>query len=209
MMPIELRILGGARAGHVESFEKNDIALGRHPLSDLRFDAKLDLDVSTRHGEIRLVDGRYAVYDAQSTNGTFVNGKRVSPGGLRELHDNDVIMFGPQGPSVLVHIGRVTAPIKKTPPSVPSPSIYNSAELETTSPSLPVSAEAPRQRRPNTGERVAIAVAQQTRRLRVALIVLVLVLSGSAGAVIYKSSRDSAANRAQIDSLLAENAQVR
>ncbi|MGH9885934.1 MAG: FHA domain-containing protein, partial [bacterium] len=135
-MPIELRILGGARTGYVESFDKSVIAVGRHPLSDLRFDPKIDLDVSTRHGEIRLVDGRYAVHDSQSTNGTYVNGQRVSPGGMRELHDNDVIGFGYQGPTVSVRIltnlvtppsvkvtaGRVKTPPKATTPASPTAS---------------------------------------------------------------------------------------
>src|SRR5205823_1644845 len=71
VMAIELRILSGARTGYSESFDKSVIALGRHPLSDFRFDPKQDLDVSTRHGEIRALDGRYAIYDANSTNGTF------------------------------------------------------------------------------------------------------------------------------------------
>src|SRR5262245_45688733 len=109
-MAIELRILGGARSGHTESFDKSVIAVGRHPLSDLRFDPKLDLDVSTRHGEIRAVDGRYSIYDAQSTNGTYVNGERVTPGGMRELRDNDVIMFGPEGPKVSVRIMATSVP---------------------------------------------------------------------------------------------------
>ena len=43
-------------------------------MSDLRFDANKDLDVSTKHGEIRALNGRFAIYDSQSTNGTFVNG---------------------------------------------------------------------------------------------------------------------------------------
>src|SRR6185503_1021652 len=88
-------------------------ALGRHPMSDLRFDAKQDLDVSTRHGEIRLVDDKYAILDSKSTNGTFVNGKRVAPGVLLELRDNDVITFGPEGPKVSVHLTGQHATTKK------------------------------------------------------------------------------------------------
>jgi pSer/pThr/pTyr-binding forkhead associated (FHA) protein len=101
-MPIELRILSGARAGQSESFEKSVIAIGRHPMSDFRFDVKQDLDVSARHGEIRCVAGRYSLFDANSTNGTFVNGKRVPSGTAFELHDNDVIAFGAHGPTVSV-----------------------------------------------------------------------------------------------------------
>ena len=49
-MRIELRIQSGSRAGQTQSFEKSVIAVGRHPLSDLRFDPNLDIDVSTAEG---------------------------------------------------------------------------------------------------------------------------------------------------------------
>src|SRR3569833_234638 len=103
-MSIELRILSGSRAGQTELFEKTVVAVGRHPASDLQFDPKVDLDVSTRHGEIRGDNGRYEVVDNRSTNGTFVNGERIPSGGSRELRSGDVIGFGSQGPTVAVRI---------------------------------------------------------------------------------------------------------
>ena len=115
-MPIELRIESGARAGHVESFDKSIISIGRHPMMDLRFDPKQDLDVSTRHGEIRSIDGKYSILDSQSTNGTFVNGKRVARGALHELHDQDVIAFGANGPRVTVRLaGKLVTPTHAPP----------------------------------------------------------------------------------------------
>src|SRR5579884_4557961 len=103
-MAIELRILSGARAGQTESFEQPVVSVGRHPQSDLRFDAERDLDVSTRHGEIRGANGVYTVVDNNSTNGTFVNGERVPAGGSRVLHDGDVIAFGAHGPTASVRM---------------------------------------------------------------------------------------------------------
>ena len=82
-MPIELRILSGSRAGQTQSFDKSVVAIGRHPLSDLRFDPNIDIDVSTRHGEIRVLDNQYVIIDNESTNGTFVNGQRLPRGGRR------------------------------------------------------------------------------------------------------------------------------
>ena len=83
-MLIELRIDSGARAGHVESFDKSVIAIGRHPMMDLRFDPKQDLDVSARHGEIRLVDGKYSIIDPASTNGkqTIAEATRIAVAAL-------------------------------------------------------------------------------------------------------------------------------
>lgn len=97
-MAVELRITRGARTGARERFEKSIIAIGRHPINDLRFDAERDLDVSSRHAELRLVDGRYRFVDLGSTNGSFVNGLRVE--GERGLQDGDVITFGDDGPQV-------------------------------------------------------------------------------------------------------------
>ena len=104
-MAIELRILSGARAGQSQTFQKPTITIGRHPDCDLRFDATHDLDVSTKHAEIRALDGRYTLIDAQSTNGTFVNGKRIPRGEIRALAQDDVIGFGARGPNVAVRIG--------------------------------------------------------------------------------------------------------
>ena len=102
LMGIELRILTGARAGQTEWFDKDVIAIGRHPTSDFLLDVKKDLDVSRRHGEIRQVGAGYRLYDKDSTNGTFVNDEQVAPGGNRDLRSGDKVRFGAQGPTVAV-----------------------------------------------------------------------------------------------------------
>src|SRR5579859_7945363 len=51
------------------------LTIGRDPENDLVLD---DRRVSRRHAEIRLRLGRYTMYDLQSTNGTFVNARRVA-----------------------------------------------------------------------------------------------------------------------------------
>ena len=113
-MPIELRILTGARAGQSDYFEKNVVSIGRHPSSDFLLDIKRDLDVSRRHGEIRFTGNGYRVYDKDSTNGTFVNDDQLEPGGNRDIEDGDTIRFGAQGPTVSVVITGV-APRRTTP----------------------------------------------------------------------------------------------
>ena len=97
-MTAQFRFLSGARAGEVATFRKAYIGLGRHPLSDVRFDVDRDLDVSSRHAAIVRHDAAFSVRDLGSKNGTFVNGARIT--GDVVLHDGDVIGFGPQGPSV-------------------------------------------------------------------------------------------------------------
>lgn len=188
-MSIELRILSGSRAGQSESFEKSVIAVGRHPMSDLRFDASLDLDVSTRHGEIRGLDGRYTIIDNESTNGTFVNGQRVPSGGSRELRSGDVVAFGAHGPTVSVRIAdsRTTPVGARATEAIPTPPIGVAAQ-----PSGP--------RRP-TAERVAIAVAEQTRWLKIAMIAGVVVLGGLGAGLYWMGHREAVETDAKLKAI--------
>jgi S1-C subfamily serine protease len=176
-MAIELRILTGARAGQSQTFQKSTITIGRHPDCDLRFDATRDLDVSTNHAEIRAANDGYALVDAQSTNGTFVNGKRLPRGEQRVLANDDVIGFGARGPNVSVRIGADVLPV----------------------------------RRPTT-ERVAVAVRQQTRGLRVGVLGLVILLAiASAAGVWYQhqAAIEREASRQRLRKVFAKQAQQR
>ena len=111
-MTIELRIVSGARAGQRTRFEKSLVTIGRHPLSDLQFDPEADLDVSTRHAELRETDGAWTVADQQSTNGTFVNGERIA--GQRRLVTGDTLGLGERGPRLEVLIAaEATAPPRR------------------------------------------------------------------------------------------------
>ncbi|HEX8582532.1 MAG TPA: FHA domain-containing protein, partial [Acidimicrobiales bacterium] len=62
--------------------------LGRAGEVDVPLD---DAGVSRRHAEIHVTDGRYRVVDLGSTNGTFVDGERVTTG---ELRDGSTITVG-------------------------------------------------------------------------------------------------------------------
>ena len=113
-MTIELRILSGSRAGGRERFDKALVTVGRHPLSDLQFDPDIDLDVSTRHAELRETDGggTWTVFDQDSKNGTYVNGERID--GHRRLFSGDQLSLGPKGPSMEVHFADAPRPTVAT-----------------------------------------------------------------------------------------------
>jgi hypothetical protein len=61
-------ILDGSRSSYT---------IGRNPMCDLRIN---NPSISRKHAELRLDagTGRYAIYDLNSSNGTYVNGKRES-----------------------------------------------------------------------------------------------------------------------------------
>ena len=146
-MTIDLRVLSGARAGARESFDAPVVTVGRHPMSDFRFDPLVDLDVSTRHAEFRNAGGMWIIADLASTNGTFVNGERIT--GERRLGEGDVVSLGRNGPRVEVRgVGIVT----------PATSVQAQG-----SPSTPPAAPAPRM---DTQARVAVAVKAQTKDMR-------------------------------------------
>jgi pSer/pThr/pTyr-binding forkhead associated (FHA) protein len=64
--------------------------VGRNPMCDLSIN---NPSISRKHAEIRLdaVTGKYSVYDLNSSNGTYVNGKRGQQG---ELSEGDEVMCG-------------------------------------------------------------------------------------------------------------------
>lgn len=63
------------------------------------FDAKRDLDVSTRHAELRRDEdgGGYTLRDVGSSNGTYVDGRRITSRGLGP-GASLVVEFGEGGP---------------------------------------------------------------------------------------------------------------
>jgi pSer/pThr/pTyr-binding forkhead associated (FHA) protein len=80
----------GLAPGQVVSLEGDLLTLGRDPLSDIILD---DPEVSRHHARLSLEAGGYAIQDMGSTNGTFVDGKRLT-GGPLALKPGQVVMLG-------------------------------------------------------------------------------------------------------------------
>jgi len=213
----ELRVVSGARTGHRDVFDKSYIGIGRHPMSDLRFDAEQDIDASTRHAAILKSGDGWLVRDLGSTNGTFVNGERLA--GDRPLQDGDTLRFGVHGPEVGFHILKegeevvmpaVQAPVSRTAPegtpSVPRPP-KATLQGRRTEPSPPPSPAAPSKTAVLRAE-----ITHQRSRLQALGIILAIVLIGAL-AVVYWQGRER--NQAvtsvqqQVDSLAQELAQLR
>jgi len=201
----QIKFLSGARAGQVETFQKGYVELGRHPLSDLRFDADRDLDVSAQHAAIIRQGGAFVVRDLGSKNGTFVNG--VAAAGDTPLRDGDVIGFGTGGPSLEFHVleaGTTDDVSSAAHASAARMSAPRDQYRAVSGPSRPPAG------RGSTDIRIAAEVARQTRGLRrttKVLLALLFVSAGGFGWVQWKHSRTAgeiAALQIRADSLNRE-----
>ncbi len=157
-MKAQFKFLSGARAGQIEAFRKGYIGLGRHPLSDVRFDAERDLDVSSRHAAIVRKTEGFILQDLGSRNGTFVNGKRISGDTL--LTDGDVIGFGVNGPAVEFVV------IEADGDSHSTAGAEGLAERSSSPRQVVRASPQPTPARQSTGIRIAAEVARQTAQLR-------------------------------------------
>lgn len=196
-MKCEIRIISGAREGHRELLDKPYIGLGRHPMSDVRFDAEKDIDASTRHAAIILENGQYILRDLGSTNGTFVDGERVTADVV--LKDGDVIRCGVHGPELAFQILRdqeevvieavksgagnagVGARASTSRPPAPKEKLASSAgnlPRETRAPN-------PEPRVPSKTSVLRAEMALAKQRFRAVTAFLMIVLLGSAAVLIW------------------------
>lgn len=108
--------LGGARRGQRQELAADrKIRFGRHPDSEVAFDAYRDLDASSRHAELRAAATGWSLVDVGSSNGTFVDGRRITE--LAVAADAAVtIQFGGGGPRVRLFAGERTAALALPPP---------------------------------------------------------------------------------------------
>src|SRR5438128_304818 len=102
---IRLRHLSGSLTGKVMQLQKNALRIGRAADCDVRFDSAKDPKVSGHHAELRFEDGEWSVIDTGSTNGTLVNGRRVTK---HKLSPGDKLQIGSGGPLVAVEFEKKT-----------------------------------------------------------------------------------------------------
>ncbi|RKG87945.1 FHA domain-containing protein [Corallococcus terminator] len=94
-------------------------SLGRHPSNTLRL---VDREVSKEHATIEKVGRDFVLRDLNSSNGTFVNGRRVT--GEMRLRDGDEIALGSS--RLVFHNGEV-APGQGNPPTLPGVTVVANA----------------------------------------------------------------------------------
>ncbi len=69
-------------------YQNQVVMIGRHPKNDIHID---NLAVSKRHARLLFENDEYKIEDLESTNGTFVNEKKITKLALR---DEDVVSIG-------------------------------------------------------------------------------------------------------------------
>ena len=79
----------GPTVGKVYPLEAPEISIGRGSTNIISIN---DVEVSRRHARMELQGASYLIQDLGSTNGTFVNGQRVT--GMQVLNPGDSVSFG-------------------------------------------------------------------------------------------------------------------
>lgn len=87
----QLTMRSGPNPGTVYALESEQINIGRDSSNEI---AVNDAEVSRRHARLSFQGGKYVLEDMGSTNGTFVNGQRLT--GPRVLKTGEVISLGEQ-----------------------------------------------------------------------------------------------------------------
>jgi len=99
---IVIRHLTGSKINQIEQFDLDglqEITIGRDPASKIAYDQQRDDEVSRRHAVIRIRNDKelyFRIADANSSNGTLLNGERIA--GEVELLPEDTVELGSGGP---------------------------------------------------------------------------------------------------------------
>ncbi|MRR07945.1 MAG: FHA domain-containing protein, partial [Deltaproteobacteria bacterium] len=92
---IQLIHIHGPLKGTIQEFSDGYVSIGRHPSSSVRFSSDFTA-VSRNHAEIIREGNQFKLVD-HSTNGTYLNGRKVTEAYLK---DGDVLEFSEGGPKV-------------------------------------------------------------------------------------------------------------
>ena len=103
-----IRHVAGAKINKIEQFQLDatkEITLGRDNRSTIAFDSPQDDVVSRKHAVVRVKSEdplTVVVEDLNSSNGTFVNGQRIT--GETELSPDDKVGLGQNGPEFVFDV---------------------------------------------------------------------------------------------------------
>ncbi|MDD5763184.1 MAG: FHA domain-containing protein [bacterium] len=140
---VQLIHLSGPLKGQIQEFAEGSILVGRHPSCNVRFPADVTV-LSRTHAEIVRDGNQFRLVD-KSTNGTFVNGKRITETFLKS---GDVLAFAEGGPKVsfLTEVKEAPAVVAAppSPPPAPPPPVRQPAQAPEVQRPEPPRVETPR-----------------------------------------------------------------
>jgi len=114
-----LVIVNGPTPGRVFPLLKSETIIGRSSRADVRLDTKA---ISTQHAKVVSKNGEHTLIDLGSTNGTFLNGQRLSPDDPTVLSVGDSIQVAETVLAYLVNQGRAaeqTQELTRIQPQLP------------------------------------------------------------------------------------------
>jgi len=145
MFTIIISEKGGAERR--EAFEKNEINVGRVQGNDLML-AKGN--VSKHHARLLYRDGRFIVTDLKSTNGTYVNGRKISQATI--VREGDKIYVGDFVLRLETAVPRASAPEVEHDSQSETPAYQGPALRDGTNHPAPLSSATSLSPRPRSGE---------------------------------------------------------
>ncbi len=171
----------GPTIGKVFPLEAPEITIGRESTNAISIN---DVEVSRKHARLELRGNAYVIQDLGSTNGTFINGQRVT--GPQALNPGDSISLGegivlsyesaydPNATMMSANIPRSAAPM---PTPEPEPIVPAPAPVPAPSPFTPPPAQpAPVYSGQVPGGPVPPAPAPARRKFPIWLIIVILIL---------------------------------
>ena len=115
-MRVVIDHVAGTRRGQRQELAATErVRFGRHPDCEVSFDAHRDIDASSRHAELRPLEAGWVLVDVGSSNGTYVEGRRITEAPVAANAPISV-EFGPGGPRIRLFIGDDSA-IEGLPPA--------------------------------------------------------------------------------------------
>lgn len=115
-MRVVIDHVAGSRRGQRQEFPAGTrVRFGRHPECEVSFDPHKDIDASSRHAELRPVGAGWVLVDLGSSNGTYVDGHRITESPVAPATPL-ALEFGPGGPRVRLFVGDDAA-VEALPPA--------------------------------------------------------------------------------------------
>ena len=125
-MKLFLTINSGTLAGQTYDLEAGFLTVGRGDMCSIRLDPVTERIASKQHAFIEARFDGYYLTDNQSTNGTFLNGEKVSSVKIRT---GDIIQFGRNGVTATVSIQDMVPPSVATQEE-PSKQAFRDLQIE-------------------------------------------------------------------------------